>query len=273
MENAAAALAPADTSVEQAAGNNGATESASWTTGLNEDSLAYVQNKGWDSPDKMLQSYRNLEKFAGGAKNLVEIPGIDADETAMGAFYDRLGRPASASEYGLQLPEGGDQDLMDWFGETSHRYGLSQKQVQGLFKEWNDMSMSRLENFQNEQRVQSETDVANLKREWGANYDSMINAGQLAASNLGYDQASLAELEGQMGTANLLKLFATLGSKMGEDSFVTGNERNGGFGTSPAQAKAQIGELRSDKQFMDAYMSGDKSAIAKMQTLMEKAYG
>ena len=90
-ESAAAALSGVQT--EQPTGDNGATETSTWTSGLGEDSLAYVQNKGWESPENMLESYRSLEKFAGGSKSLVELPGVDADEETMSAFYDRLGRP------------------------------------------------------------------------------------------------------------------------------------------------------------------------------------
>lgn len=42
---------------------------------------------------------------------------------------------------------------------------------------------------------------------------------------------------------------------------------------SPAQAAAQISDLKADQQFMQAYMSGDRAAIDKMQRLMDKAYG
>jgi hypothetical protein len=69
----------------------------------------------------------------------------------------------------------------------------------------------------------------------------------------------------------MLKLFATLGSKMGEDNFA-GDRGEGGFGTTPAQARAQIADLKLDKGFMDKYISGDRDAVAKMSRLMEAAY-
>ena len=49
-----------------------------WYGGANEDNTAYIQNKGWGNADDMVQSYHNLEKFAGGSKNLMEMPGADA---------------------------------------------------------------------------------------------------------------------------------------------------------------------------------------------------
>ena len=57
----------------------------------------------------------------------------------------------------------------------------------------------------------------------------------------------------------------------GEDTFA-GERGEGGFGTTPAQAKAQIADLKLDKAFMDKYLSGDKDAVGKMSRLMEAAY-
>lgn len=270
MSDAAAALSPVDTGE----GDNGAPvdTGSPWYGEVSEDTAAYIQNKGWENPSQLLDSYRNLEKFNGGAKNFVEIPGVDADDATMSNFYDRLGRPGSPNDYGLEMPENGDPQLMDWFTNTAHRLGMSQKQTEQFFNEYNEMSGSMMENMHHEMKVQAENDINALKREWGADYDKMIDSGRVAARGLGYDEEQLSNLEERMGTGEMLKLFATLGSKIGEDNFVTGQEGGNGFGASPAQAASEIAELKSDKQFMDAYLGGDRAAIDKMQRLMDKAY-
>src|SRR5690606_8597707 len=103
-----------------------------WTAAFYEDSNAYVSNKGWKEPSDLLMSYRNLEKFAGGAKNLLELPPEDASPEVLDAFYSKLGRPANPDEYGLQPPQGGDPELTNWFKGTAHKLGLSAKQAQAL---------------------------------------------------------------------------------------------------------------------------------------------
>ena len=274
MSEGAAALSgvqPAEPAPD--AGTPASAESGSWTDGFNEDTLAYVKNKGWENPGSMLESYRNLEKFSGGSKSLVEIPGVDADEETYGKFYDALGRPESSDKYGAQMPDGGDEQMSDWFRQTAYRYGLSDKQMQGVFNDWNEMSTSRVENMQHDQKVQSENEIAELKQEWGRDYDKNVDAGKIAVNALGYDQEALSSLESKMGTAEMLKLFANIGSKMGEDSFVDGNTSDAGFGTTPAAARNEIAELKADSQFMDRYLSGDRAAVDKMQRLMGKAYG
>jgi len=278
---------PEQTATAALAGDNGgagagaaqgtpvAGSAAPWYGQADEATAAYIQNKGWDSPIKAIESYRNLEKFAGGSKSLIEVPGDDAPPEKLGEFYDRLGRPKAPAEYGLQVPEGADKGLAEWFTKTAHEQGLTARQAKGLFEQWNAMAGERGQAMEAAQAEATETGIRELKREWGQAYDANITAGRRAAGALGYDEAKLSALEGKLGTGEMLKLFATLGSKMGEPSFAAdGRSGNaGGFGTTPAQAQAQISDLKLDKGFMERYMGGDKDAMAKMQRLMEAAHG
>ena len=119
-----------------------------WTAAFDEDTNAYVSNKGWKEPSDLLMSYRNLEKFAGGAKNLLELPPENATPEQLDAFYSKLGRPADPNEYGLKAPDGGDPAMVEWFKGTAHKLGLSAKQAQSLFTEFNGMSGSMQEKLQ-----------------------------------------------------------------------------------------------------------------------------
>jgi hypothetical protein len=78
-----------------------------------------------------------------------------------------------------------------------------------------------------------------------------------------------------MGTSEMLKLFANLGSKMGEDSFEDGSRgsSNGSFGLTPATARQQMSDLKLDKSFMGEYLGGNPDAVNKMKRLMEAAHG
>lgn len=242
-----------------------------WTAAFDEDTNAYVSNKGWKEPTDMLTSYRNLEKFAGGAKNLLELPGDDAPPEKMAEFFNRLGRPEDPEKYGLEVPQGGDPELLNWFKATAHKNGLSSKQAQALFTEWNGMSGALQEKMQTQKAQESESQLRALKGEWGQAYDSMIGAGRRAVQALGYDAGRLSAIEDKLGTTEMLKLFATMGSKMGEDSF-EGGRGEGGFGTTPAAARQQIADLKLDADFMKNYLSGNQDAVGKMRRLMEAAH-
>lgn len=245
----------------------------SWAPTLDPETTAYVTNKGWKEPTDILSSYRNLEKFAGGAKNLVEIPGETADEAALSAFYARLGRPESPDKYGLTAPQGGDPELLNWFTGTAHKLGLNQKQAASLFESWNGMAGGAQQKMVESQARESEQAIGSLKQEWGQKYDTMIDSGKRAVAALGYNADKLSALEAKMGTAEMLKLFATVGSKMGEDAFVGGDRSTGSFGLTPADAKQQIEAFKLDKELMAQYLAGSTDAVNKMRRLMEAAHG
>lgn len=277
-ESAAAALS-GDNGGQSAgdAGDAGATggqsQETSWTSNLDEQTHEYVQAKGWQDPNDLLKSYQNLEKFAGGSKNIVELPGEDADDDTLGNFFSKLGRPESPDQYGLEVPENADEDVVKWFKESAHKHGLTDRQASALFNDWNEMSSERMEQMNQSVQQKQEADVNNLKKEWGQKYDENIGAGRKAVQALGLDQESLSSFEEKLGTADMLKLFANIGSKMGEDSFVTGDRSGSSFGVTPAAAQQQISDLKMDKTFMDKYLNGDKDAVNKLQKLMGAAYG
>jgi len=270
----AAAAQPGDNGSANAGAANGAGNPSPWNAGFDEDTNAYVSNKGWQGVPDILNSYRNLEKFAGGSKNLLELPGADADATALDAFYNKLGRPESPDKYGLKVPDGGDAELSEWFKQNAHKTGLTDKQAATLFDAWNEMTSTRMQAMQQEAQASSEREIADLQKEWGQGYEAQIDSGKRAVAALGYDAEKLNALESKMGTAEMLKLFAAVGSKMGEDSFADGNRSgNTTFGLTPAAAKQQIADLKMDKNFMGEYLSGNKDAVAKMQRLMGFAHG
>lgn len=248
------------------------TPPTAWNAGFDEDTNTYVTNKGWQNPADILNSYRNLEKFAGGSKNLIELPGVDADQAAMDAFFGKLGRPDSADKYDLKMPDGADAELANWFKQNAHKAGLNGKQAASLFDAWNEMSGARLQAMQQQAMADSEKAIADLKREWGQGYDGQIDSGKRAVAALGYTAEQLDAIEGKLGTADMLKLFATIGSKMGEPSFEGGERSGTSFGLTPASAKQQIADLKMDKNFMGEYLNGNPDAVSKMKRLMEFAH-
>jgi hypothetical protein len=275
MSEATAALSGDNGGTDAGATGAGSTAApAAWNSGFDEDTSAYVTSKGWQSPNDLLTSYRNLEKFAGGSKNLLELPGVDADPSAWDSVYNKLGRPESPDKYGLEVPQGGDPELVNWFSNTAHKLGLTDKQAKSLYTEFNGMNGAMQQQMMQQMSQQSEKAINDLKTEWGQGFDKMIDSGKRAVRALGLDEGKLSDYENKLGTGEMLKLFATLGQKMGEDSF-EGGERSGSgaFGLTPALAKQQIADLKMDKSFMGEYINGNPDAVNKMKRLMEAAHG
>lgn len=253
-------------------GTNTPTELAEWTTDFGEDTKAYVNNKGWKTPNDLLVSYQNLEKLTGGSKRVVALPDEDADESTVNRFYDNIGRPESSDQYNLDMPDETDDALMTWFRDSAYEVGLTRAQAGKMFASWNEMAQNRIEQTKDQMRTKGENEIADLKREWGQKYDENIVAGKNAVRALGYDEEKLSIMEEKLGTSEMLKLFSVLGSKMGEDSFEDGSRSNASFGNNKAEARVQMEELRNDAGFMERYMRGDREALAKFTRTMQNMY-
>lgn len=247
-------------------------ESADWTEGFESETVTYIQNKGWASPSDLLTSYQNLEKLTSGSKNVVALPEDDASEDEYVKFYARLGRPESPEQYQLETPENADGALEEWFRDTAFQLGLTGKQAANLFDRWQEMSVQRVEQEQAIQHRMGEDAIKTLKAEWGDQYDTNIDAGRRATMALGYDEAALNHMEERLGTAELLKLFSALGSKMKEDVFSDDLRTGHSFDVGAGAAKLELDNLRADSGFMKRYLEGDKDALTKYTRLMEKAY-
>ena len=240
------------------------------TRGTLEDTQAYV---GVRAGSRRQSAHELPESEVRRWVQASELPGEDADPQKINDFYAKLGRPDSPDKYDLKMPADADPKVTEFYKSLAHKHGLSAKQAVGLYGEWNEFITGLGQQSEAEMQATSEREVLDVKKEWGQAFEQNLDAGRRAAAALGYDQAKLDAMEAKLGTAETLRLFATLGSKMGEDSFVGGEREGTSFALSPATAKQQIADLKMDNQFMVKYLNGDKDAIAKMTRLMESAHG
>jgi hypothetical protein len=238
-------------------GDAGAGAAAPWY-GANVDAeiQAYVATKGWADPVAAINSYRNAEKMIGRDPNtLVTIPRPD-DTAGQRALYAKLGMPESADKYDFKAPEGVqlDEGRMGWAKQAAHQLGLSQKQFEGLvaadLKANQDMQAAQAKEYE----AYVATDRAALQKEWGVGFDKKMQQGKAAAAGLGINGEVIDAIEAALGFSGTMKLFASLGEKMGEDGFVTPEARAAGFNAilTPAEAKVQWEQKLLDPNFKAA---------------------
>lgn len=251
------------------------TTPADWTSGLDEKLKGFVQNKGFKDPAQVLDSYQNLEKLMGGPREkLIRIPD-KADDPAWSDVWGKLGKPADAKEYNFEVPEGGDPKLAEWAKGTFHKLNLPKPQADALAKEWNAMA-ANVEAQQKEAYANHVAqDTLELKKEWGHAFEQNVQIGAKAARAFGIDGDVIDKLEQSMGHAKVMKFMHSLGSKIGEDTFQSGNSSNQGFGNvlTPAQAKAKLDTLKADPDFVKDYVSGKAGPREEMERLHRFAYG
>lgn len=254
-----------------------------WYDGADADTIGYIQNKKWDkeSPLKVLEGYRNLEKFHGvPADKIIKLPASD-DPAEWGAIYDRLGRPESPDKYGMdsiQVPEGVelDSETVNKFDALFHQSGITKSQRDSILNEYVKFEGERTAAMQ--QKIDQETaiQVDALKKEWGSKFDERVDMARRAFKSFlpdGADKdAVAAAFEQSVGPAVAAKMFANLADKLGEDKFHDDSEpADQRFGYSREQAindkNTLMNELKSDRSRLDAYNRGKGLDYEKMMRL------
>lgn len=248
---------------------------APWYAGADELTTGYVQNKGWKAPLDAVQSYQNLEKLMGADKagNAVVLPKPDASAEELAKFYDRLGRPSDPSGYKLQVPDGAPKDFATAAAAKLHELGLTQKQGEALGAWWNEQANGTLAAQQAAKDQAYQADDLALRTQWGAAFQQNLVQAQAAVRGLGIDTPTIDKLQAAMGHKAVMELFHTIGSKMGEATFVSGSRPEGfGAAMTPAQAKSEIKALSMDKGFTAKLLSKDAEANAKWTQLHKFAF-
>lgn len=252
----------------------GAPTAPEWLKGADELTVGYVQNKGWTEPTQVLEGYRNLEKLLGADKagRAVVLPGEKAEPAEVAAFYEKLGRPADPKDYKIAVPEGYDPGFAEAAKAKFHELGITAKQAEGLAA-WNNEYVGGMVAGQQNQTAEAfQQDVAALKESWGAAHDQNVVVARNVVNALGWDSAKVDKLSAAIGHKELMTTLHQLGTRMGEDSFVSGKDNQYGGALTPAQAKSRIQELRSDKAWTAKYLSRDAEAMAEMTKLTRYAY-
>jgi hypothetical protein len=256
-----------------AAANGG--QPADWTSGLPEQTRMFVQNKGFKDPTQVVESYQNLEKLMGAPKDrLLKLP-EKFDSPEMNEIYDKLGRPKDPTGYTFKIPEGqkANTEFTGWAQSQFHKLGLTKAQGEQLAQAWNEYAVGDVQKQTEQYQSTLKSEDTALKKEWGAAYDQNIKACQKAAKEFGLNEENISKLEQALGYSATLKFMAKIGAKVGEDSFVTGDNGSGFQGAlTPDRALAEIAELKKDAEFVRKYASGDREAYQKMERLHKFAF-
>ncbi len=246
-----------------------------WLEGADPAVVGYVQNKGWEKPTQMLESYQNLEKVLGAdrAGNTVVLPKPDAPKQDVDAFYNRLGRPADPTGYKFEVPAGSDPEFAKGAAATMHELGLSKDQGEKLGAWWNSQVGNATKAAQDQALIKNQEQQEALKTAWGAAYKQNEQIAAAAARGLGLDTAAMDALDKALGFDKTMMLLHGIGTKIGEPTFEGGNGA-GGFGAAltPGQAQAKIAELKSDKNWVARLISKDAAAQAEWTQLHKFAY-
>ncbi len=239
-----------------------------------DDVKGFVENKGWDSPLKAVDAYRNLESFVGADKagRGVVWPKDETDAEGWKAIHQRLGVPETHEAYKLAVPEGGNAEFAKAIAPVMHQLGLTAKQAEGLAQYVNKFEAEQAAKFETESKARVEQELAKFKAELGASYAPTVELGKRAAASLGIKDEQFSALEEVLGLKGTVELFAAIGKKIGEDSFA-GDGVPAGGDMSPEGAKARLEALRNDQAWVAKVLSGDIKAVEEKDRLEANQLG
>lgn len=244
-----------------------------WYSGFGDESLrGYLETKGFKDPSALAESYRNLEKLRGVPENeLARIP-KEGDAEAWNAFYNRLGRPENAAGYELPIPDGDDGAFAKQAAEWMHEAGLTPAQAKMLAGKNNEFLAAQIKAHQDQQAIESDRQMSELKTEWGQAYEQNTEIARRAAKQFGLTDEMLSGIEDAIGTKQLMVLFNNIGQGLGEHKAQGIGAGDSSFKLSPAAAQERIKQLQGDPEWAKKYLSGGANEQAEMQRLQQMAY-
>lgn len=272
---------------EGGAGGGGEGDAKPWHEGFDSETKGYLTTRGWDKKTaaeaflEASKAHKEAEKFVGApADKILRLPDertTDTPETRTRhaeewqKIHERLGKPKEAKDYDLTtVKRAGDKPIEDALADTLRQAAFdSNLSKDGAVK----LAAAVVKHLDGVDGA-SAADVADklaaekkaLNDNWGANANVNMMVAQGAVKALGVDPTAVAALEKVVGYAKVMEMFRNIGSKIGEDRFVTNQGPAGGVMTKD-QATSEKSALMRDEAWRKRYLAGGVEEQRKMTTL------
>lgn len=273
--------APGSTVPATPSAPGGEAASPAWYESLPDEQLRrWAQAKGWKDALSAVESNYNLERMMGAerAGRMVAVPGENASEEEVRNFRARIGVPDNAEGYALAVPEGAPDDFARTAAGWMHEAGVPARSAGVLAQRWNEhLAQSRAQE-QARVRAQSENELAQLKGEWGGQFDANADRARraalhfLPAPDAQARTALMGKMEQSLGTATFLRFMAKVGLGLSEHRLISSGDAGLLGHYSPGEARERIAQLRADRAWTASYVAGDAAKAAEMNRLHRMAF-
>lgn len=214
----------------------------------------------------LAKSYVNSQKMIG--KNKIALPGENASQEELDAFYSALGRPKTAADYkhdAVKLPEGItlDDASVAEFRNFAFEHGLSQS----VFEKALAFDVARVEKARAEaiaaHNQEYDSTMERLQNQYGSNLPARIAQVDKALTTFGIKDIFLER--GLTNNYQIFEALANIGASISESRLKEGDAAQN-F-KSPQQ---QIDEIYSDPNGAIYQMDhpGHDKAVAEVKRLM-----
>ena len=242
-----------------------------WKAGLSDDLRADKSLENIKDISSLAKSYIHAQRLVGADK--IPVPNKFATEKDWDAVYEKLGRPKTADEYKYNLSEDQkvDTEALKNFSSQAHKLGLLPTQAQGVVSYYNEMIGKQLADAESVSTSQREKAMTELKTEWGQAYDQKLQKANTVVSSVfpkGIMSMNLEDGTKFGDHPEVIKAFAALGEKMGEDDII---KSDGPVYMTPKEIEKQIGELQqTGSAYWDKNHPNHDTAVQEVQTLIQK---
>ncbi len=274
---------PAGGTPSAAGGTPPAAGAFEWSNTLDAPVRELLTAKGFDKdPNALATSYYNANKVLSGAKDVVPLPADDAPPEAWAKFNEARGVPPNPDgydEFKFKPDANPDPTYVKWARSFFHELGVPKGKAQAAIDKWQDFVAQRTTEFATNERQLNENALKELETKHGKEkWTGMVAKGSAAFKALGLSADVVSKIEANIGSAAVMELFATLGTKFAGESPVIG-VGNSGVATDPTQMtleqlNAAKLALDTDKDFQEAYLKADHpkhaESVARMHGLYEQ---
>lgn len=203
-----------------------------------------------------------------GRKGIL-LPTEASGQSEWDTFHEALGRPPTAEEYVMEIPEGGEEDFSeDLIKEARgifHGLGFNQKQVDTLWefeKKRVAATNKALDDFEEQEKAAAET---TLRNKWGTAYDENLHLVNRMISENAVEGEERDYLLAEYGNdPKLAGFLSNIARKFIEHKIITDVE------TPSADLEGKRKELMASKAYQDASHPDHKSVAAQVRTIFEQ---
>jgi hypothetical protein len=244
-------------------------EDAGWLEPFGVDDRAYIANKGWQSHEAILKSYRAAETHIGGPPaDSVQVPDWENPEQ-VSKFRSQIGVPEQMSDYpelAVETTRGALE--MSTMAEISHEIGLTPAQHAKLAEVTGRLVDRTAAQEEANYAAKLSAESKEVMAEYGKTpkeFDAMVQRG-VTALEISPDEArGMTQALGLKKTVNLISKMA---SATTEKPSVSEGSSTGLLGKmSQDVAKARMKQRMLDEGFRQRMFSGDKDANEEWQAL------
>lgn len=194
----------------------------------------------------LVKSYVHAQKLVGADK--IQLPNKYDDGTQMRAVMHKLGLPEKIEDYEIKsAKEEFDEDGLKNFASKAHEFGILPKQAQALY-DWYEEAQGQADNtYKEKYEEQVQADIANLKKEWGAGFDTNIKLANQTLEYFTEDNTDLGDYISQNygHDTNIVKFLAKVGESLKEGRIIKEGDTDP-YAITPDSAAKKVAEIRGD---------------------------